>query len=195
MESTQTHAPPQSVEAVAHSFEEADRHVVDLSPYREEDWITFLLFWIMCALVFTQFFTRYVLNDSYAWTEELATYSLIGVVFIGASMCVRQNRHIHVDFLYRYLPHRAARVLSTVVDLARVVLLGYVSFLVLQYVQMVGPEPMTTIDWPKRIVYSVAFAGFALMTFRAALIARDNWRQGFSILERPQAYDGTETGV
>src|SRR4051794_38099884 len=99
MESMQTHAPL-SVESVAHSFEEADQHVVDLSPYREEDWITFALFWVMCALVFVQFFTRYVLNDSYAWTEELATYCLIGVVFIGAAMCVRQDRHIQVDFLY-----------------------------------------------------------------------------------------------
>ena len=58
----------------------------------------------MALLVFLQFFSRYVLNDSYAWTEELAVYCLIGVVFIGSAMCVRACRHIQVDFLYRYLP-------------------------------------------------------------------------------------------
>jgi len=39
----------------------------------------------MAGLVFLQFFTRYVLNDSFAWTEELAVYCLMPVVFIG--MC------------------------------------------------------------------------------------------------------------
>ena len=56
--------------------------------------------WRSC--VFHQFFTRYVLNDSYAWTEEIASYCLICVVFIGSAMCVRPSRHIHVDFLYRF---------------------------------------------------------------------------------------------
>jgi len=190
MESLQTHAPV-SAETLAQSFEEADVHVVDLSGYREEDWITFGLFWTMCALVFLQFFTRYVMNDSYAWTEELATYCLMAIVFIGSSMCIRQNRHIQVDFLYRYLPAGFARVLATVVDIVRIGFLGYVSILVFQYIRMVGNEPMTTIDWPKSIVYWLALAGFILMTFRAAIVARDNWRQGYSILERPEVYDGT----
>jgi hypothetical protein len=30
------------------------------------------------------------------------------------------------------------------------------------------------------------------MTIRAAQIAWKNWRQGYSILEKPEAYDGTE---
>ncbi len=72
-----------------------------------------VIFWVMALAVFLQFFTRYVLNDSYAWTEEIATYCLIGVVFIGASMCVRLSRHIQVDLIYRYLPHLVARALST----------------------------------------------------------------------------------
>src|SRR4051812_45234273 len=79
-----------SAEELAHSFEEADQHAVDLSDAGFEEWLTLALFWIMGALVFTQFFTRYALNDSYAWTEELATNCLIAVVFIGAAACIRK---------------------------------------------------------------------------------------------------------
>jgi TRAP-type C4-dicarboxylate transport system permease small subunit len=144
----------------------------------------------MGALVFTQFFTRYALNDSYAWTEELATNCLIAVVFIGAAACVRKDRHIQVDILYRFLPAGAARVLSTLVDIVRVGVLAVIAWLGWQYIGLVGDEPMTTINWPKSIVYWLALLGFALMLARAMAVALRNWRQGYSVLERPDAYDG-----
>jgi hypothetical protein len=61
------------------------------------------------ATVFYQFFTRYVLNDSAAWTEEIARYLLIGVVFVGAAIGVAKNNHIQVDFFYRYMPQPVSR--------------------------------------------------------------------------------------
>ena len=182
-----------SAEQLAHSFEEADEHQADLSDASVEDWLTLVLFWIMAALVFTQFFTRYALNDSYAWTEELATNCLIAVVFIGAAACIKKDRHIQVDILYRFLPAGASRVLATLVDLVRLGVLATIVYLGWQYIGMVGDEPMTTINWPKSIVYWLAFLGFVLMLARAVVVAIKNWRQGYSVLERPDAYDGTGT--
>lgn len=178
-----------SVEEIVHSFEEADGQPVDLSGYAVEDWFTVGLFWVMTGLVFMQFFTRYVMNDSLAWTEELATYCLIGVVFIGASMCVRKSRHIQVDLLYRYLPHGPARVLSTLVDLLRSAFLGYAAWLIWKYIGIVGEEPMTTIEWNKSYVYWAALAGFVLMFGRSLQVTWQNWRNGYSILERPEAFE------
>ena len=180
-----------SAEELAHSFEEADQHPVDLADVAPEDWLTLVLFWLMCALVFTQFFTRYALNDSYAWTEELATNCLIAIVFIGAAVCIRKDRHIQVDILYRFLPAGVARVMATLVDLVRIGVLATIVWLGWQYIGMVGDEPMTTINWPKTGVYWLAELGFALMLGRAVVVAARNWRQGYSVLERPEAHDGT----
>lgn len=181
-----------SAEELAHSFVEADQHVVDLSDVATEDWLTVALFWIMGGLVFTQFFTRYAMNDSYAWTEELATNCLIAVVFVGAAACIRKDRHIQVDILYRFLPAGVARVMATLVDLVRVGILATIVWLGWQYIGLVGDEPMTTINWPKGAVYWLAELGFVLMLGRAVVVAVRNWRQGYSVLERPEAYDGTE---
>src|SRR4051812_13928555 len=60
---------------------------IDLRRYRLEDWLALALFWMLGLIVFYQFFTRYALNDSAAWTEEIARYFLIGIVFIGAATC------------------------------------------------------------------------------------------------------------
>lgn len=177
---------------IAHTFEEEATPKVDLGIYAFEDWVALAIFWVMALAVFLQFFTRYVLNDSYAWTEEIATYCLIGVVFIGASMCVRLSRHIQVDLIYRYLPHLVARAMSTMIDLIRVAFFGYAVKLVWVYIQIIGDESMTTINFPKNYVYYAVLLGFVLMFVRSVQVTLQHLRQGYSILERPGAYDGFE---
>ncbi|MBR0784335.1 TRAP transporter small permease [Bradyrhizobium iriomotense] len=181
-----------TADEIAHTFEEEATPKVDLGVYAFEDWVALAIFWVMALAVFLQFFTRYVLNDSYAWTEEIATYCLIGVVFIGASMCVRLSRHIQVDLIYRYLPRLVARVLSTAIDLIRIAFFGYAIKLVWVYIQIIGDESMTTINLPKDYVYYAVLAGFVLMFVRSVQVALEHLRQGYSILERPGAYDGFE---
>ncbi|MCB8821819.1 TRAP transporter small permease [Microvirga rosea] len=178
-----------SAEELAHTFDESEHAPVDLSQYAFEDWLALALFWIMALAVFLQFFTRYVLNDSFAWTEEIATNLNVALVFIGSAMCVRMSRHIHVDFLYRYLPSRAARVLSTAVDLTRVAFFGYGSILIWRFMSIVDDEQMTTIALPKNLTYAFVFLGFILMFFRSLQVAAANWRRGYSVLERPEEFD------
>nr|WP_315496140.1 TRAP transporter small permease [uncultured Rhodoferax sp.] len=187
----ESHPTETSAEALVSSFAEADQHTVDLSVYGVEDWVCFGFFWAMTGLVFLQFFSRYVLNDSYAWTEELAVYCLMPVVFIGASMCVRRVRHIQVNLVYRYLPTPAGRALSTLVDVAAIAFYGYGAWLIARYALAVDNEPMTTINWNKSHVYWLAFAGFALMAVRAVQVAVENWRRGFSALQNPGFFDGS----
>lgn len=191
MSTAEVHRPITGDE-IAHTFEEEATPKVDLGIYAFEDWVALVIFWVMALAVFLQFFTRYVLNDSYAWTEEIATYCLIGVVFIGASMCVRLSRHIQVDLIYRYLPHIVARTLSTVIDLIRIAFFGYAVKLVWVYIQIIGDESMTTINFPKNYVYYAVLLGFVLMFARSLQVALQHLRQGYSILERPGAYDGFE---
>jgi TRAP-type C4-dicarboxylate transport system permease small subunit len=159
---------------------------IDLSVYRFEDWLAFAFFWVLAAVIFHQFFTRYALNDSASWTEEIARYLLICTVFIGASICVRKNNHVQVDFLYRILPRPLMRVMSTLVDLFRVAFFGYAVWLTFLLMQRIGGQQMAIIDWPIGLVYGVVLFGFVLMTARAVQVAIANWRRGASVLERPE---------
>jgi TRAP-type C4-dicarboxylate transport system permease small subunit len=162
---------------------------IDLSVYRWEDWVTLGIFWLLAFTVFYQFFTRYVLDDSAAWTEEIARYLLIVVTFLGASMAVRRNTHIHVEFLYRFLPAPVGRVLSTLVDLVRLAFLGYATWLSIDLVPRMDNLRMTVVDLPMSYVYGFVAAGFAMMTFRAAQMSLRHWRRGWSSLERPGESD------
>ena len=179
---------PITGEELAHTFEEQAPEV-DLRAYAVEDWVTFAIFWLMCLAVFLQFFTRYVLNNSFAWTEEIATYCLVAIVFVGAAMCVRLGRHIHVDFLFRYLPAGAARAVATGVDAVRTLFFAYAAYLVWTFMGLIEGETMTTINLPKNLVYGAVCAGFVLMFGRSVQVSIENWRRGYSILERPEHFD------
>jgi TRAP-type C4-dicarboxylate transport system permease small subunit len=178
-----------TAEELAQTFEESGHAPVDLSDYAFEDWLSLGLFWAMCLAVFVQFFTRYVLNDSFAWTEEIASNLNVALVFVGSAMCVRLSRHIQVDFLYRLLPLRVGRLLATGVDIVRVAFFAYGAVLIWRFMDIVADEQMTTIALPKNLAYAFVFIGFVLMFFRSLLVAVANWRRGYSVLERPEAFD------
>jgi len=167
-------------------FHVADE-AVDLGVYRWEDWIAFALFWILAAIVFYQVFTRYVLDDPAGWTEEIARYFLVAVVFIGAAMSVRRNNHIQVDYFYRLMPRALGRVLSTSVDLARSAFLGYATWLCWPLMQRIGSSRMAIVDLPMGWVFGSMLFGFALMFWRSLEVAWRHWNLGYSILERPEA--------
>ncbi len=158
---------------------------VDLCVYRWEDWLTFVVFWLLAITVFYQFFTRYVLSDSAGWTEEIARYLLIGVTFLGASMAVRRNTHIHVEFIYRLVPAKVGRSLSTIVDLVRIAFLAYASWVSYTLVPRMHNLNMTVIDFPMSYVYGFVTFGFVMMTFRSVQVAIRHQRKGWGSLERP----------
>ena len=166
-----------------HATDEA----VDLSHTPLEAWAALVLFWALGLTVFYQFFTRYALNNSASWTEEIARYLLIGVVFVGASIGVAKNNHIQVDLLYRYLPSPVCRALALGVDALRIAFLGSMSVFTVQMMQKMGPLPMTIVDLPMNIVYSVVLFGFVVMTVRSLWVMKVHWQRGYSVLERPES--------
>jgi TRAP-type C4-dicarboxylate transport system permease small subunit len=160
---------------------------VDLSDTPLEGWLALALFWVLGAVVFTQFFTRYVLNNSASWTEEIARYLLVGAVFVGAGIGVAKNNHIQVDLVYRYLPAGAARALSTAVDLMRIAFFAAMTVFTAQMMGKLHGMQMSVVDLPMNIVYGVCLLGLALMTLRSIWVAKVHWQRGYSVLERPES--------
>ncbi len=155
---------------------------VNLRDYGIEDWVAFGVFWGLAVVVFLQFFTRYVINDSLAWTEEIARYLLTMVAYLGGAMAVRKFTHIHVEFLYVYLPRRIAWALSVLVDLARIAFLVMAVYLGWVVTEIMQTQRMVIIDWPMSIVFGACTVGLVLMAVRAVQVAIRNWRSGTSPL-------------
>lgn len=153
----------------------------DPREYRFEDYITLAIFWLLALDVFLQFFSRYVLGNSIAWTEEMARYLLILVCFMGGSMAVRKNSHIMVEFFYRYMPTAMGRLLSSLVDIVRIVFFAVAAWLTYGLAGRTQ-SMMVSVDVPKSYLYYVVMMGFLLMLLRAVQVAIRHWRDGSSEL-------------
>jgi TRAP-type C4-dicarboxylate transport system permease small subunit len=161
---------------------------VDLSGTPIEAWVALGFFWLLGATVFYQFFTRYVLNNSASWTEEIARYLLIATVFTGATIGVAKNNHIQVDFFYKFMPQWLSKFMNTLVDIMRIGFFGAATFLTSQMMEKLGNYKMTIVDLPMNLVYGVVLVGFAAMCIRAIWVLKIHLERGYTVLQRP----GTE---
>lgn len=131
-----------------------------------EDWPAFLLFWGLTVIVFLQFFTRYVLNSSFGWTEEAARYFLIGTTFVGGAMVCRRRAHIAVEYLHTRLSREGSRRLMIAVDALTIAFLGYLAWVGWRMIAIMGPQKMAVINLSMAWLYWVVFLGILLMLGR-----------------------------
>ena len=177
-------APVMGADGQFHAQDDA----VDLSSTTLEAWVALGFFWLLGITVFYQFFTRYALNDSAAWTEEIARYLLITTVFTGAAIGVVKNNHIQVDFFYRFMPQKMARATASLVDVMRVGF--FVAAAVLTGMMMLklgSTSRMTMVDLPMNWVYGVCLLAFTAMAVRSVQVAVLHRRRGYCVLEKPES--------
>ena len=149
--------------------------------HHPEGWLAFVLFWALAFIVFLQFFTRYILNDSLAWTEEIARYGLMWVVFIGGAMVTRRNTHIAVELLSNVMkPGLMRQALLAAVDIVKLAFLAFLAFISVTITERMGIQRMTVFDVSMSWVYGGVAFGCFLMLFRQAMNVWRNAREGWT---------------
>lgn len=145
-----------------------------------EDMVGLGFFWVTGAVIFLQFFTRYALNDSFGWTEEIGRYLLIGMTFIGAAAAVRRHAHVNMTYFHTIVAALVRRVMHALIDLFSIVILGALTYFAIKLANAMGNQPMTSINMSMGIVYWTVAVGIGAMTVRTLFIARRNIRQRYS---------------
>lgn len=123
---------------------------------------------IMVAVIFLQVIMRYVFDNSLSWSEELARYCFIWLVYIGISYGVKKQRHIKVDVVLLLLKERGRLIFMILSNL----LFLFFCLFVIRYGYGIA---MQILDWgqkspanqiPMGIVYLAAPIGMGLTAIR-----------------------------
>lgn len=63
-----------------------------------------LLLAAMSIVVFGNVVARYLFHRAFAWSEEIALFMFLWLVFLGAVLALLRNRHLGLDILINALP-------------------------------------------------------------------------------------------
>ena len=87
----------------------------------------------MVAMVCGDFLGRELLGRGIVWAKEVASFLMIWIGFIGASVAAAGGRHLRIEALDRLLPRGTARRLYRATHLIAAVVSGFLAYLGLRY--------------------------------------------------------------
>ena len=90
--------------------------------------IVALLLVMITIFTFVQVIRRYIFGTVWPWIDEIATFSMIWMTYLGAILCLRHSDHTRIDAFINIFPHKIKKWIE-VFDL----LICFVFMLILAY--------------------------------------------------------------
>jgi len=141
---------------------------------------------VVAAVVLVQVLVRFVLtavgiNISAPWTEEVARFTLIWMVFLGAAVGVRHSRLIALEFAVQRLPGTVGiplRYLVLLVCAGFYVLLVWVG---VQFLELGRSERTPVLGITRDRIYWAMPVGAGLMILNTVVLILESWVDRFDI--------------
>ena len=133
-------------------------------------WSAGALLVINVADILLGIFMRYVLKSSIVWTEEVARFSLVWLVMLGATGALCHGDHMVIDFVTPKLSRHIQRCILWIKFFITVGILSLVTYL--GTVNALNMWKMTTLalNIPKTIPLLSVPVGFALLLSEVILL-------------------------
>lgn len=133
-----------------------------------EKGLVFFLLAAMSIIISLQVFMRYVVHSSLPWSEEVARYMFIWLVYIGISYGVKTRRHIRVDAAMYIFPKMMRKYITII---GQVLFLIFALVIVKNSIEVSGQifelsQTSPAIGLPMGYVYLAPLIGFVLVSVR-----------------------------
>ena len=112
--------------------------------------------------IFLQVIFRYGLESSLSWSEELARYVFVWVIFVGTSVAVRRHQHISMNALLTVLPETIRKVVTLLAVLAFLVFMLLLTWVSLPLIENARYTVSSELEIPIAWVYAAAPVGGVL---------------------------------
>lgn len=134
--------------------------------------IIFLMMAVMAALVFTNVITRYILNFSIIWAEEVSQYLMIWIAYLGGGLAMREGRHVAIEMFQDRLPTPLGRTLRRVVGGLVLGFLGLLTVLGFRFAAFAWQQETPVLNISLGIPYLAVPIGAMLFALHLLLMFR-----------------------
>jgi len=128
---------------------------------------------IMFLIVGTNVFSRFVLNSSLGWADELSRFIFIWISFLGAVMAYGTDDHVGLNFLVAKIKSgRIQNIIKVVSDLLILAVLGIIAYY--GYIVAVSATNVSPALYiPMTLVYSIVpVSGFLMVLINFSKIKK-----------------------
>lgn len=98
-----------------------------------EEKLLVILLIVTVTLTFIQVVMRYIFHNSLAWSEELARYLFLYLIWIGAAYAVKREQHLRIEIILNKIPKEK---LKTFENFIYFIWLGFSVFLFISSLNM-----------------------------------------------------------
>jgi len=140
----------------------------------ESGFLIFLLF-LMVFLAFGQVILRNFLNNGLLWTDLFLRQLVLWVGFLGASLAVRERRHISIDVLPQFISATYRPWVQVLVNLSAGLISVFLTVAAWRFVQLEMEFSSTLfLDIPTWIFQTILPFSFGLISLRYFLHVFDD---------------------
>jgi TRAP-type transport system small permease protein len=123
----------------------------------------------MVICITLQIFARMIIplvdfQINLSWTEELARYLMIWMIFVGGALAARKGRLIAIETLVQTLPALPGKILKFSAHTISITFYIAILFIGLEWVSFGGSETAPATKIPMSFVYASMVVGAFLMT-------------------------------
>ena len=135
--------------------------------HRIEDGIIALLLFAMILLATSQIFLRNLFDAGIIWADPLLRIMVLWLGLLGALAATRENKHISIDLLTRFLSEKANAITKSVASLFSSIVAGLLAYHSVRFVVMEYESQTKVItDIPAWIIELILPVAFGLITIR-----------------------------
>ncbi|MDO4960499.1 MAG: TRAP transporter small permease [Eubacteriales bacterium] len=127
-----------------------------------------ILMGLMTVVVFMQVVFR-AISGSLPWSEELARYMMIFMVYIGASVGVKRQNHIAVEFVMSLLPGKGRTIADIIADLLTLICFAVIIFFGMKVVKVTMMQKSPVLRVKMGYIYFSLVLGGILMSLQTII--------------------------
>lgn len=125
---------------------------------------------LMTVIIFIQVIARYLLHNSLSWSEELARYLFIWIIYLGISYGCKMMKHIKIDACMALFPKKMrpyVELIGIFIFFAFAVYVAVTGFnLTMKQIPLNRKSPAMSL--PMQYVYAAPAVGMFLSAIRLA---------------------------
>ena len=122
-----------------------------------EEFFMIPLIFAMSIIIFIQVVCRYVFQNSLTWSEEMARYMFVWLVYFSVSYTARREKHIRIAAAFNIYPKKARPYIEILSEVT-----GYTVFGKIAWSGQMSPAMRI----PMQFVYAAPMIGMGLTAIR-----------------------------